>query len=171
VDFKKGQTHRFGIEELRPWSQSNYAWRWSDPKHDLLPPDVLSTIQTVLPEAVARLYPRLLELELWAQEEPDRVIQTAQLDEEEVARTLEELSLDPEEPQLISWNSTDAVLAPWRTFVRHWSSFCYPSSDDVAVVPQSGTGVLSYHHAEYFCWRARREDEADHLPEARSNRT
>jgi hypothetical protein len=116
---------------------------------------VLGTIQAIAPEAAARVFPQLSKLEVWAQVKPNRVIQTAQMDEEEVSRRLEEISIDPQEPLLVSWHETDAVLMPWRTFARHWSSFCYPSSDDVTAVPQSGMGVLCYHHAEYFCWRAR----------------
>lgn len=148
---------RFDIGELRPWSESRYAWRWSDPKFDLLPPNVLNTIQALAPDAAARIYPGLATLEIWAQEEPDRVIQTAQMGEGEVARTLERLPIEPDERLLISWHETDAILAPWQTFAREWSAFCYPGADDVMTVPESGIGVLCYHHAEYFCWRARRD--------------
>lgn len=156
---------RLGAEDLRPWQHSGYAWRWSDPKFDSLSPSVLGTIQTVATSASARLHPRLQQLEAWAREKPDRVIPTAQLDDESVARTLQELPIHADETQLISWGASDAVLMPWRTFVHHWSSFCYPSSDDLVVVARSGRGVLSYHHAEYFSWRARPRVEADPEPE------
>jgi len=51
---------------------------------------------------------------------------------------------------VVSWQANLAVRTTWRVFTEYWDSFCYPSSDDVAVWPVSEQWVLAYHHYELF---------------------
>jgi hypothetical protein len=59
-------------------------------------------------------------------------------------------------PRLQTFPSRSQSLgsAIWRTswefFTAHWDDFCYPLSDDVLVLPDSGAWVLRYHHEEVF---------------------
>jgi hypothetical protein len=50
----------------------------------------------------------------------------------------------------VSWERDTALRTGWEFFTGHWDDFCYPLSDDVLVLPDSGRWVLRYHHDEIF---------------------
>jgi len=50
----------------------------------------------------------------------------------------------------ISWSEDLAVETSWDIFTEYWDDFCYPSSDDVTIIPVAGSWRLSYHHYEQF---------------------
>lgn len=54
----------------------------------------------------------------------------------------------------VSWNKDTAVLTRMSIFVQYWDDFCYPSSDDVAVLPVARDRILYYWHEEVltFCF-------------------
>ncbi len=49
---------------------------------------------------------------------------------------------------VVSWSSDIALVTRWDTFLDHWDAFCYPSSDDVTVMPLRGGWALCYYHDE-----------------------
>jgi hypothetical protein len=57
----------------------------------------------------------------------------------------------------VRWDASTAVRTTWDVFTEYWDDFCYPSSDDVEVFPQSGEWLLLYHHWEQFEWGHRRQ--------------
>lgn len=68
----------------------------------------------------------------------------------EVSRWLRHVQPDLHTRVYVSWSLDLAVETRWDIFTEYWDDFCYPSSDDVTVVPASGTWQLSYHHYEQF---------------------
>jgi len=50
----------------------------------------------------------------------------------------------------VAWNRTTGLSLPWREFIAYWDDFCYPSSDDIFVFPQLGSGTLAWNHYEVF---------------------
>ena len=50
----------------------------------------------------------------------------------------------------LSWQRDTALRTTWELFTARWDDFCYPSSDDVFVSPESGRWVLLYHHWGQF---------------------
>jgi len=53
-------------------------------------------------------------------------------------------------PVYVSWDEDLAIETTWSIFTEYWDDFCYPSSDDIAVVPVTGGWQLIYHHYEQF---------------------
>lgn len=56
---------------------------------------------------------------------------------------------------IVHWvggGTADAVLTDAEFFISNWSDFCYPSSDDVIILPESLEWSLAYWHEEllYF---------------------
>ncbi|HEY5894211.1 MAG TPA: hypothetical protein VIT91_13380 [Chthoniobacterales bacterium] len=43
-----------------------------------------------------------------------------------------------------------ALRTGWEFFTAHWDDFCYPLSDEVLILPDSGGWVLLYQHQETF---------------------
>ncbi|HWQ91126.1 MAG TPA: hypothetical protein VN673_05605 [Clostridia bacterium] len=50
----------------------------------------------------------------------------------------------------VSWTKQLAVETKWDIFTEYWDDFCYPSSDDVTVVPVVGEWQFIYQHYEQF---------------------
>ncbi|HEX4797438.1 MAG TPA: hypothetical protein VH370_26830 [Humisphaera sp.] len=129
------------------------AWRWTQPSHNVLPPEVMAQI---VPIPHAPMPPGVT-----ARGEFDRSsfseIQTASADIpcDQGTKWLRELPIALTEQVIVQWNSSTAVRTTWEIFTQYWDDFCYPSSDDVEVVPQSGEWVLMYHHWEVFGWGRR----------------
>jgi hypothetical protein len=73
--------------------------------------------------------------------------------EADVVRTREALgALGPSDTEriILSWDERTALETSWRTFRGRWENFCYPSSDDVTIVPIDERWTLCYHHWEAF---------------------
>lgn len=71
-------------------------------------------------------------------------------DSREVRRWLRRVQPDSHVRVYVSWSKDLAVEMSWNIFTEYWDDLCYPSSDDVTVVPVSGTWQLVYHHYEQF---------------------
>ena len=130
------------------------AWRWMQPSHNVLPPEVMTRI---IPVAEAIAPPGVI-----AHGELDRSafpeFQTASADVlgEEGTKWLRLLPVALSEEVIVRWNASTAIRTTWEVFTEYWDDFCYPSSDDVEVFPQSSEWLLLYHHWEEFEWSLRR---------------
>jgi hypothetical protein len=51
---------------------------------------------------------------------------------------------------IVSWNRETALRTDWELFTARWDHFCYPSSDDVLILPENDSWVLRYYHSEMF---------------------
>lgn len=134
-------------------------WRWTDPRYNVLPVADLAAIHP-LSLAKAReinslTMPCLRSL-AWSPREavPEHFRSaateiSAEGDAATVGACLQELSVS-DQPVVVSWDKRTAVLTTWKVFHTYWDDFCYPSSDDVTVVPLSGEWLLWYDHEERF---------------------
>lgn len=125
------------------------AWRWTNPSHNVLPPEVMAQIvpldEVAVPSGLA-----VRDQLNRAQVIDIRSMSTCDVDE--ARRWLRELPVDPAEKIVIDWGLRSAVQTTWEIFTRFWDDFCYPSSDDVEIYPPSGDWILLYHHWELFEW-------------------
>ena len=134
-------------------------WRWTDSRWNKLPPDALSSIQP-LSESKARelcQYSLAFEDQSGLMEslfESTTRINTSG-DEAEIRQWLINRSPDLNRTVVVSWDNELAALVRWEVFCEYWDDFCYPSSDDVMIFPQSGEWMLSYSHDEYFIYGER----------------
>jgi hypothetical protein len=140
--------------DLEPFAASGHAWRWRDPKYDVLPDDVLQAIQAVRRPKAEDYFQPSLNIDRWVRAQPAREVTTDDHDEAAVAEWLG-AGTDPNEMVIASWSETEAIYLPWSVFRKYWSSFCYPSSDDVTVWPVDESFGLSYSHRGVFYWRSR----------------
>lgn len=121
------------------------AWRWTQPSHSVLPPEVLGDIRPLSAADAA----------LVSSAAPSRTASAvshaaSDTDTVEVSRWLRRVQPDLLARVYVSWNEELAVETSWGIFTEYWDDFCYPSSDDVTVTPVSGTWKLIYHHYEQF---------------------
>ena len=57
---------------------------------------------------------------------------------------------------LVCWGPDLGVLTDWALFIKRWDTFCYPSSDDVMILPLDSSWALRYDHEEEFVFAMRR---------------
>lgn len=123
------------------------AWRWMSESHRHFPPEILQGLHPLEPataKALLSTVPKTLG--------PDA--ETHQATDPEATQTwLRHLPVTASEVTLL-WNNETALILPWSTFVSYWDDFCYPSSDDAAIIPGSRQGMLLWHHYEVFEYKA-----------------
>ena len=147
---------KLGPADFVSLEQLHRAWRFTDPKHNLLPPDVLADIRPLTPSRTAALsIPLTRACAGYYSDTATAVVEFSadSSNDEAIARTgrdLAALSVADEARVVVSWDAVDAVETSWRTFSTYWDDFCYPSSDDVTIYPLDGRWVLCYHHTEWF---------------------
>jgi len=123
------------------------AWRWTSETHTVLPPEILQGLHPVAPEIAKALYskvPKTLG--------SGAIIHEAN-DTDATQRWLRNLPVTTSEVTLV-WNDETALKLTWSTFVRYWSDFCYPSSDDAAIFLGTHHDLLLWHHNEIFEFKA-----------------
>jgi hypothetical protein len=153
---------RFQIDasDLVPLQDFSLRYRWTEPRYNVLPPSALGAIRP-LTAAKARQIDRLAlpYLRSLAINPVGAIPEyfagaitafSTFRDESTVPARLQALVPDDEQSVVASWDDRTAVLTSWWVFRTYWDDFCYPSSDDVTVVPQSGEWLLWYDHEERF---------------------
>jgi hypothetical protein len=126
------------------------AWRWTQASYAVLPPEVLAQLRPLNP-------PEAIHVHKVAVAERQSGICCCTDDPDPAgARTwLRRVQPDLEAPVYVSWDEDLAVETTWSIFTEYWDDFCYPSSDDVTVIPVAGGWRLDYHHYKQFDFTTR----------------
>ena len=120
-------------------------WRWTSRSHPVFPAAVLSQLQPLgLPEAQLA-HERLLRFQRGA-----GLKHSAEVSEEEGLIWLRERHTGLSDIVTVSWDPKCALRTSWVIFTEYWGDFCYPSSDDVTIWPDSEQWALHFHHWEEF---------------------
>jgi hypothetical protein len=130
------------------------AWRWTDSRYALLPESTLAQIEPVdlsKAEYLFRHSLRLLGRDCLSPE----VFETVTRSRADIPIEAGCAWLRAQQPDLsariyVSWEASIAVQTTWEIFSGYWDDFCYPSSDDVVVWPESENWALLYHHEQEF---------------------
>ena len=131
-------------------------WRWTDKNYCLLTEDELSRIHPLDAASAKKVWDRSLifidkesefspNLELFDSIE---TIDTAESDA--VVAWLK--SKMPSGNIIVSWQPDTAVKTTADLFITYWDDFCYPSSDDVSIWPESESWVINFWHYEKACY-------------------
>jgi hypothetical protein len=136
------------------------AWRWTDAKYAVLTDATLAQMQPVEQREAERMFQRSLRFlvrdSLSPQEFGSILRQSADVPVEVGRRWLREQQTDLSARVFVSWQQDTAIRTTWEIFTAHWDDFCYPSSDDVIVWPQSERWALFYFHEQEFQFGKRR---------------
>jgi hypothetical protein len=127
------------------------AWRWTDARYTVFPADVLSQLSPYSPDEASRLFERAKVLSRSDDFTALRISADSPL--EQVTAWLRTQQPRLTEEVSVCWSGDTALRTHWSTFIERWDDFCYPSSDDVMVLPHSGSWMLMYHHSNEFEFR------------------
>ncbi len=150
--------------DLSPVRECHLAWRWTDQKWNLLPVTELSQIHSVRADKAAELesmvFAAVTPLPLRIACNTSSVLvdlSNRGLAEICVAADIAESVVEDwltnrlsDCDVCVSWDRDTAVVCPAKLFVRYWSDFCYPSSDDAVIFPAACDWFLYWHHEEQF---------------------
>ena len=129
-------------------------WRWTRPTHALFSESELAGLHPISPAEAARIHDESHAFDLrdgLNQQYFDSVrVESADVPIPEGCSWLRAQAPNLTEQVTVSWDRDTALRTSWEFFTSHWDDFCYPSSDDVLILPESGSWVLRYHHEAIF---------------------
>lgn len=121
------------------------AWRWTDSKYSPLPVDVLSQMVPLTKEEARIAFTRGKNLR-----DSSGITHSAEISRPEGRVWLRTQYEDLSATVTVVWSFGWALRTSWHIFTEYWDTFCYPSSDDIAVISDSEQWVLYYDHEEQF---------------------
>lgn len=147
------------LDHVIPMNAFGRNWRFTDPKYDVLPDHHLDQLKPLDTEAARFLFDYILTSGLH-QDQPfkkgffrriDHILM-GEGNQAEVKKWLYQRGLPFQKQVYLSWDPTDAMLVPWKLFIKYYDSFFYPSSDDLTVFDQGLEWTLLMMHYEvvYF---------------------
>lgn len=135
------------------WDVFPLGWRFTDTAYDPPPASVLEAVIPLDSASAGAVADWLRDLRLHSgfPFHPDlfqRVVTTrlSLETEAEVSESLRNLGPESNESVVLSWDDETAAVTTWATLVRWWSTFFYPSSDDLTVVGPSAEWAALLHH-------------------------
>jgi len=145
---------------------SRLAWRWTNARRGVVPDDMLAKIRPLSFAKATEVYFRLDQRSHREDEGflpvPFRLvnkIDSSHIDAGVVQHWLEAHIPDMAEAVIVSWEWRDAVATTADVFCRFWDDFCYPSSDDVTILPLTEEWALVYWHEEVLFFGERIEPD------------
>lgn len=136
------------------------VWRWTQPSHALFDANELAALRAIDSTSSTKLRQLLCERGIVRSLQTNdclqqRLLEARGLDDGAVETWLRRLPVPEDLRVWLSYRWSDALELPWSLFVRRWSDFCYPSFDDLVVVPSSAEWVFEYWHHETLVWYPR----------------
>ena len=135
-------------------------WRWTSPAHALFSHSELAGLHPCSPVEAARIHDDSRAFDIRDGLDPQYFsglsAHSANVSTAEGSSWLRAQVPDLAEQVVVSWERDTALQTSWDFFTARWDDFCYPSSDDVLILPDSGSWVLRYHHEEIFYFGSRK---------------
>jgi hypothetical protein len=142
-------------KDYRPLKTFPLAWRWTEPRRSLVPDEVVANIRPLSFAKATEIY-SMLEQRSHQEDEGFmpasfrlvNKIDTSDIDMGPVRNWLEAHISDLKQAVIVYWETALAAATTGDIFCRFWDDFCYPSSDDVTILPLSEEWALVYWHEE-----------------------
>jgi hypothetical protein len=144
--------------DYEPIASFSLLWRWTSPRHNELPTDILDRIRPIAHAkaapvnryALSRVHREWPDLGVRHESVRDmQWIDVSHEDEGVVTDWLLSLPIRVDETVIVSWDERTAVAAPFTLVAEYWSDFFYPG-DDAVIVPPSIAWMLVWDHEEHF---------------------
>lgn len=135
-------------------------WRWTSVTHALFSESELAGLHPYSATEAARIYNDSRPFAVGAGLNPQRfsrvLVQSADISIPVGCSWLRAQASNLAEQVTLSWDRETALRTSWEFFTAHWDDFCYPQSDEVLILPASGSWVLLFHHEETFIFGNRK---------------
>ncbi len=147
------------FQHVIPMYDFGRKWRFTDEKYDKLPDTHLNQLKPLDKEAALFLWSYIAKSNLhkefpFKKDYFHSIVNTKILDgnENDIKKWLYHLGIHFEEPVFLSWDESDAMIVPWKLFIKYFNSFYYGGSDDLTIIDQSLNWALLFFHEDeiYF---------------------
>ncbi|MGV3632279.1 MAG: DUF2947 family protein [Bacteroidota bacterium] len=143
-------------DHIIPMEDFRLKWRFTEEKYDILPDLHLEQLKPLSPEASQFLWNFIREINLHSNLPFKRnlfrttdKIRIYEGKEKEIKKWLFERGLAFEKDVFLSWQPEDAMIVPWKLFIKYFDSFYY--ADDLTILDQSlNWALLFYHESEIY---------------------
>jgi hypothetical protein len=130
-------------------------WRFTDPRYVVLPQEELNEIKPTEEDKRKEIYESVFvyaeNYELNSEKvEEIEIINLENREEKEIIKWIKDKI--EEEKILIVWDTKTSVYTNKNLFIKYWSDFLYPSSDDAIIISESKKCVLYYMHDNILCY-------------------
>jgi hypothetical protein len=129
-------------------------WRWTSATHALFSEHELAGLRPCSPAEAAQIHDDSRSFDpcdgLDKRPFSSVDVQSADISTTDGCSWLRAQAPNLGEQVTVSWDRDTALRTSWEFFTAHWDDFCYPSSDDVLVLPDGARWTLRYHHEEIF---------------------
>jgi hypothetical protein len=141
--------------DIVPLDAFSLSWRWTDKKWNELPAEALKTIRPISVAKAGELHEFLKDFHSEHGLKVENFVSVERFlapwsEIDKVSDQLRTRLRASDNDLAVSWDAKTAVMVSKEVFVEYWDDFCYPSSDDVDVLPLSHGWMLAYFHDEYF---------------------
>ncbi len=149
--------------DLAPLEGFPLLWRWTDPKHIVLPAEDIAEIRPLSATAAQKANSLAKS---FIHDSSDRLSSAlfgqcvecdTSGDPDDGRRWLKDVTraFQPSLDVIITWTSELAVATTLRLFVKYWDDFCYPMSDDTTIFPFDVKWAIQFWNEEvlYFANR------------------
>ncbi len=127
-------------------------WRWNRSTHSVFSDDELKSIVALNNDKASELNDYIMAIYNNYKDKYDSLLDIKDGDDKTIIQWLRK-SIGEEKILYISWDKEMGMKIPSVLFINRWSDFCYPSSDDIFILPSSGYWLLEYWHFERFVWK------------------
>jgi hypothetical protein len=142
----------FGTVEQFP-----LAWRWTDPRWNVLPPEKLARVRPLVKTKAKEVCDHGRRFVDGFRLRRDLFSVTADFDDcgnnspGPASTWLKAQSVEEDPAVFVCWGGDQAVFTAWSVFCEFWDDFCYPQ-ECVLIWPESEEWVLLYHPEERICF-------------------
>ncbi len=131
-------------------------WRWTDENYCLLSESELSYILPLDSRTAKEIWGKSLtfiDKENEFSPNPKLFDSIDFIDTTDSDKVIDWLSRKmPSGDIIVSWQPDTAVKTTVELFIKYWDEFCYPSSDDVSIWPETEDWVIHFWHYEKACY-------------------
>lgn len=129
-------------------------WRFSESQNDVLPKKLLTKIVPLSKDISTRIYLYSMTFLVNYQLDVKKFQQIEFLNYPHKTASVDKwlLSKIPKETKkiIISWDEESCVMTEAEIFCKYWDDFCYPSSDDIVILPDTKDWIIYYFHEDQF---------------------
>jgi hypothetical protein len=153
VDFENILSHTTRLDDFE------LKWRFIDEKYDKLPANHLELLQPLDKVGAKFLSEYISAVNLHGdvpfKEGFFRTIDKARIlegNQREIKKWLYQRGIPFAELVFLSWSQENAMVVPWKIFVKYFDSFYYSISDDLTVINKTLAWALLFYHEDeiYF---------------------
>ena len=147
------------FEHVVPMDKFRLSWRFTEANYGRLPDPHLAQLKPLDERAAKFLWDFIINTKLHADvpfnKEYFRNIDKARIlenNDPEIKKWLYQRGLPFDKPVFLSWQPTEAMIVPWKIFIKYYDNFYFSVSDDLTIFDQSLTWALLFYHEDeiYF---------------------